>query len=375
MEQRTAGSSSLSVSLVGMGTWQFGSKGAGDYWGVEFTQDMATDFVTRAVADGVTYFDTAEDYAGGNSELQLGRAIASLDAETRARVVVGSKIKPNSCFDVESAVEGSLTRLGLPAIDLYMVHWPLHPNSMGHFAGKKKNAEGGRDYADVDAEAADNVPDVTKTFEALQRLQAAGKIRHIGTSNFGVKDLEAALATGAKIAMNQVCYNLIFRAAELEVIPFCRQHGIGVLAYSPLMQALLTGRWKNGDELPPARARTRHFSGTRPVSRHGEAGHEKLLFDTIANIRAIAEEETASAGGSPVTMADLAFAWLAAQEGVTGIIAGATKYDQLERSIKGALRKASDETIAKLTAATDALKEAMGPNIDLWQGGDNSRCH
>lgn len=88
----------------------------------------------------------------------------------------------------------------------------------------------------------------------------------------------------------QICYNLLFRAAELEVIPFCREHGIRIICYSPLQQALLTGRWTNPDDVPTYRARSRHFRGDRPKSRHGEAGHEELTFKTIARLQALCDK-------------------------------------------------------------------------------------
>ena len=84
-------------------------------------------------------------------------------------------------------------------------------------------------------------------------------------------------------------------------MPFCAERGIGILAYSPLMQGLLTGNWQSADEVPTYRARTRHFSGTRPKSRHGEAGHEELLMSTLAQVRLArhAEGVVTFVGGGP----------------------------------------------------------------------------
>ena len=261
MEERNAGSTDLKLSVLGLGCWQFGSAGEEDYWGLEFTDELATSLTRRACELGFTYFDTAEDYGKGASESQLGRALASLDEGTRAKCVIGSKILPNNCGDVRAHCEGTLARLGVPAIDLYMVHWPIDQNSMAHFSGAH-TASGGRDYASTGDVAADAVPPARKAFLDLAELQREGKVKHVGVSNFGVAQLQDALSTGVKIAANQLCYNLIFRAAELEVtsrytircvaatqpahtvcshlaqiIPFCAANGIGVLAYSPLMQA------------------------------------------------------------------------------------------------------------------------------------------
>ena len=159
---------------------------------------------------------------------------------------------------------------------------------------------------------------------------------------------------------------MIFRAVEFEIIPFCVERGIGVFAYSPLMQGLLTGRYKNADEVPVYRARTRHFDGKRDKSRHGEAGHEELLFKTIDAIRTV----SADAG---ISMTDLAIAWPLHTKGVSCVIAGATKASQIESNIKAIGTKIPTDVLAQLNAATENLKQAMGPNADLWQGGDDAR--
>ena len=210
MEQRKAGDSSLTLSTLGFGCWQFGSAGEQDYWGLDFTDELALALTKQATAAGIVYFDTAEDYAKGGSEEQLGRTLKQLDAATRARVVIGSKVLPNHCSDVRGHCEGTLQRLGVEAIDLYMVHWPISSNSMAHFAGSH-TASGGRDYATTGEVSAEDVPPSQQAFLDLMELQKEGKVRHIGVSNFGVKQLEEALATGVKLAVNQLCYNLIFR--------------------------------------------------------------------------------------------------------------------------------------------------------------------
>lgn len=360
MEQRVAGSSGLKLSTLGLGAWQFGSAGTDDYWGLEFTQELATELIDAAAGLGVTYIDTAEDYAKGGSEKQVGCAHAALSAERRDPLVIGSKILPNHCGEVRQWLEGTLSRLGRPCVDLYMVHWPIDANSMAHFSGAH-TASGGRDYSTTGA--VDDVPPTQRAFAELVQLQAEGKIKHIGVSNFGVAQLTEALSVpGVRIAVNQLCYNLIFRAAEMEILPFCAARGIGVLAYSPLMQGLLTDKkWTNADDVPTYRARTRHFDGTRPKSRHGEGGHEALLFATLAKLRAIAAE-------AQIAMADLAIAWPLANLAVTTVIAGATRREQLEQNARAVGLKLDGALLAKLDEATAELKQAMGPNCDLWQG-------
>jgi len=282
--------------------------------------------------------------------------------------VIGSKLLPNHCGlgDVEKYTQGTLDRLQIDCIDLYMVHWPIDKNSMAHFASHAKIAGGGRDYAVSDQSITPDAPPTEIAFKTLMKLQATGKIKHIGVSNFGKTQLEEVLATGVKLAVNQCCYNMIFRSIEFDIIPFCIEKGIGIFAYSPLMQGLLTGRYKNADEVPIYRARTRHFDGKRDKSRHGEAGHEELLFKTIDAIRIISAD-------SGISMPDLAIAWPLHQTGVACVIAGATKASQIESNIKAIGTKIPDDVLEKLNAATEDLKQAMGSNADLWQGGDDAR--
>mmetsp|Transcript_22277 Transcript_22277/g.41809 ORF Transcript_22277/g.41809 Transcript_22277/m.41809 type:complete len:380 (-) Transcript_22277:147-1286(-) len=362
----------LHFSPVGFGCWQLGSRGKDDYWGLKFTDDLAKSLVSRAVCNKITYFDTAECYSQGASERQLGLALKELDKDLRSQVIVGSKVLPNNCSDVRKALKGTLDRLGMKSIDLYMVHWPITKRGMAHFAGDNKDKPSGIDYAKSDAKSIKEVPATAKAFEELVQLQKEGFIKHIGVSNFGVKQLKEALATGVKIAVNQVAYSLLFRAIEFEVLPFCREHGIEVLCYSPLMQGLLTGRYKCVSDVPGYRSRTRHFdSRANKLARHGEIGCEKLLFETVERIRKIAD-------ASGHSMVELALAWPLAQAGVSCVIAGATKVQQVDSNAAAAKTLLSRNVIKALSEATEELKRALGPNIDMYQGvvdGVNtSRC-
>ena len=303
---------------------------------------------------------------------QLGRALAKLSQEDRARVLVGTKILPNSCGDVRGHVEAMLARLQVKCLDLIMIHWPITVEGMAHFAGNHKTASGGHDYATSDAASVGEVPSTQTTFRDLMALQREGKIAHIGVSNFGVEQLKEALATGATIAVNQICYNMIFRASEFEVLPFCRENNIQVLCYSVLMQGILTGRYASLKDIPVYRARTRHFdSTTNPKSRHGEAGHEALLEKTLAALRKIADE-------AGLLMSDMALAWPLHQAGVSCCIVGGTKASHIEGNARAASVTLSEGVLAKIDEATADLKDAMGPNLDLWQGvvegKQTSRC-
>ena len=266
----TTSTTQLNLPRFGYGCWQLGSKGADDYWGLEFTDELADTLIPSAISAGITYFDTAEGYNNGDSERQLSKTLAKLSPEDRANVIIGTKLLPNNAADVRSAVEGMLERLQVSCLDLLMIHWPITKEGMAHFAGNHKTADGGHDYSTSDMEAVGEVPSTQTCFRDLMILQKEGKIKHVGVSNFGVNQLKEAMATGCSIAVNQVCYNMIFRACEHDVLPFCCEHNIRVLCYSVLMQGILTGRYATLDDIPEYRRRTRHFDAVKnPKSRHG----------------------------------------------------------------------------------------------------------
>jgi aryl-alcohol dehydrogenase-like predicted oxidoreductase len=345
MERRRCGEADLELSVLGLGCWKFGG---GEYWG-EVPQDEADAAVRRALDLGVNYFDTAEAYNDGRSEESLGKALKGI---SRDRVVVGTKISPSNA-EPETLVrhcDASLKRLATDYIDVYMVHWPINPPAVAHYASEKI------------------LPSATEAFAALLRLQEQGKIRHIGVSNFGAETMEEAMSTGARIAVNQLPYNLLSRAIEAEALPFCREHGIGVVAYFPLAQALLTGKYRNLDEIPPMHARTRHFDSRRPGSqaRHGEEGAEPEVEAALAALREIS-------GETDVPMGDLALGWAAAREGITCVLAGSTNLRHLEDNAKALERPLSPDLLARLDSATQPLSEKLGPGFDYYENTANDR--
>jgi aryl-alcohol dehydrogenase-like predicted oxidoreductase len=243
---------------------------------------------------------------------------------------------------------------------------------MAHFAGEHKTKDGGHDYSTSDLDAVGEVPSTQTCFRDLMELQKEGKIKHIGVSNFGVLQLQEALATGCKIACNQICYNMIFRACEIEVLPFCIKHNIQVLCYSVLMQGILTGRYSALSDIPEYRRRTRHFdSRTNPKSRHGEHGFEDLLESTLISLKKISED-------FEISMTEMAQCWPLSQEGVSTVIVGGTKVAHIEGVGKASGMVLSEECLKCIEEATVELKEAMGGNMDLWQGAvdgvETGRC-
>jgi len=329
MQYRPLGTSGLEVSTLAFGAWQLADP---DYWGSDAQADGQA-AVDAALDAGITLFDTAEAYGNGESERALGKALGA----RRDDVLIASKVSETHCAPegLRAACEASLERLGTDRIDLYQVHWACR---------------------DVPFEAA---------YAELARLEDEGKIRALGVSNFGCEDLGAWMAHGTCVS-NQLGYNWAFRAVEHEIAPACLEHGVGIVAYMPLLQGILAGRWKTVEEIPAARRRTRHFAATRPGTRHGEAGCEALLLEALQGLEAVA----ADLGQSPAT---IALAWLLAQPGVTSVLVGARNPRQLERNAPATDLVLDPAAIERLDHLSQPMKAHFGPNADLWQSGEDVR--
>lgn len=330
MQYRTLGQTDIQVSVIAMGTWAIVDTFT---WGEQDETDARTAIKT-ALDTGVNFFDTAEGYGGGSSEEFLGKVLAP----HRQNVVIATKVSPSNLApdDLRRACEASLKRLQTDYIDLYQIHWPSH-----------------------------TVP-MDKTLQTLEELKTAGKIRAIGVSNFGSEDLSEALSFDVPITTNQVPYSLLWRAIEYDIQPKCIARNVGILAYSPLMQGLLTGKFTSANEVPDSRARTRHFSDERPHARHGETGQEAKTFDAIAAVRKVSQE-------TGLSMVKVALAWVMHQSGVTSVIAGARNPDQIRQNSAAADVELSAEVVETLNQATAELKQAFGPNPDMWQSESRYR--
>ena len=330
MQYRKLGGSGIEVSTIAMGCWAI----VGDAtWGPQDETD-ALAAIRAALDTGITLFDTAEGYGDGASEALLGRGLGA----DRDRAVIASKVSSGHLRpeQVIEACERSLKNLGTDRVDLYQIHWPSR-----------------------------EVP-LADTLGALETLRAQGKIRAVGVSNFGTKDLDDLSRQDTPIAANQLAYSLLSRAIEFEIQPRCVERGISILPYSPLAQGLLTGKFRTADEVPVGRARTRHFSGEREGARHGEPGCEAETFAAIAAIQEIAEEL-----GRP--MAEVSLAWLLHQPGVTSVLAGARDPRQVAENAAAAELRLSEPILARLGAATEPVKQALGPNADLWVTAEKAR--
>jgi myo-inositol catabolism protein IolS len=348
VELRRCGKSDLTLSALGLGCWSFGG---GAYWG-DASQTDADAVVRRAVELGITYFDAAEAYNDGRSEESLGRALRGIP---RDRVLIGTKVSPSNCYadTLPAHCEASLRRLGLDCIDLYMIHWPIHPHSIRHFT--------------TDEAVLRNPPTVTEAFGALAKLRRQGKIRRVGVSNFAANRLDEALGIFPDLVVNQLPYSLLMRAVELDILPRCQRLGIGVIGYMTLLQGVLADLYPTLDDVPPYQARTRHFSHRRSaLIRHGGEGAETETATALAQIRRIARE-------AGLTMAELATRWALAGRGITCCLIGARKVSRLDENVRAAAHPLAPDLLEALNVVTRPLLERLGDSFDYYESLENNR--
>jgi len=330
MRFRRLGKSDIEVSTIAMGCWAIAG---GSNWGPQDETD-SIDALRASFDSGITFYDTAEGYGAGRSEQLVGRALG----DVRDEIVLATKVSPRH-FDragVVAACEQSLVNLQTDRIDLYQLHWPSR-----------------------------DIP-IEETLGALETLRSQGKIRACGVSNFGPLDLRDSLSITPAIAVDQVAYNLLFRAVEFEITPLCLRHDVSLLCYSPLLQGILAGKFSTADDVPVGRARTRHFSRDREEARHGTPGAEDDTFRAVAAIRNVAAE-------LDMPMSELALAWLQEQPAVGAVLAGARNAEQARKNAAAGDVELSGDVIRRLNDITDALKTRLGPNADMWQDASRMR--
>lgn len=323
MQYRKLGVSGIDVSAIVLGCWGIGG---GYTWGHQDERD-SIDTIKAAIDLGINMFDTAEFYSDGYSEEIVGKGLRG----HRDEVMIATKIWVDNLSrdKVIAACEGSLQRLQTDYIDLYQIHWPSR-----------------------------EVP-VEETMEAMVRLKEAGKIRWIGVSNFGVRDLSGALAA-CRVVSNQMAYSLLFRAIEYDILGKCIESDVAVLAYSPLAQGLLTGKFKIPADVDDERARQRFYSKHRSGTVHDEEGYEETVFAAIDKIRTIGDE-------NELSMTHMALAWTMQQPGIGAVLVGARHPDQIIMNAKAVENLLPENVMAELDAATAVLKKQMGSNADPWR--------
>jgi aryl-alcohol dehydrogenase-like predicted oxidoreductase len=298
--------STRKISKIGLGTWQFGSR----EWGYGSGYDkQAGVVVRRALELGVTLFDTAEAYGFGRSERILGAALAAVPDATPA--LVATKIFP--VLPVASIVEqravASAARLGVRTIDLYQIH---HPHLL------------------IDDRPA---------MRGMAALQRVGLVEDVGVSNYPLHRWRAAEeALGAPVLSNQVEYSLVRRAPEDDLLPYAAERGRLIIAYSPLAQGLLSGRYDVTSRAPGG------IRALNPLFLAANLARAAPLLDVLRDV----------AAGHDATCAQIALAWVVRHPNVVAI-PGVSGVAQVEANAAAADIDLADGEIAALSAAARAF--------------------
>ncbi|HEY4829666.1 MAG TPA: aldo/keto reductase [Solirubrobacteraceae bacterium] len=310
MDYVNLGRTGLRVSRICLGMMSYG-KHESRPWALAETE--AEPIIRRAVEGGITFFDTADVYNGGQSEVITGRVLPKLfgmreeyvvATKVHGRTMPGENGRGLSRKHIMASIDASLSRLGLDYVDLYQIHrW-------------------------------DPTTPIDETMDALHDVVIAGKARYIGASSmFAWQFAKAQHVARTRFVSMQDHYNLIYREEEREMIPQCLDQGVGIIPWSPLARGLLAGnRTREGERLT-TRAQTDAF---------GENLYKpELDFDVIDRLIEVAGER----GVPPV---QLGLAWLLHKPGVTAPIVGATKLSHLEDALAAEQLSVSPEEMERL---------------------------
>ncbi len=320
LKTTTLGRSGLHVSRIAFGTWQLG----GD-WG-QFDEDAAVTAIRRARELGVNFFDTAQAYGFGVSEQILGKALRDELARERDELVIATKgglrqtdsalVRDASAEWLRRGVDASLSALGIDHIDLYQVHWP------------------------------DPAVPAAETAGVLSDLISEGKIGHVGVSNYTAAQMAEFSAT-LPVETLQPPYHLFRREIEDDVLPYCREHNVGVLVYGPLAHGLLTGTLSAhtafaGDDW---RSKSPVFTGD-------------TYRRNLATVRAL-DKFAADRG---ITVSQLAIAWTLSNPAVHVAIVGARQASHIQESLGAADVPLSDADLDEIDKIMASATPVAGPS-------------
>lgn len=310
MQTRPLGNSDLQITPIGYGAWAIGGGSWEFGWGPQDDQDSIA-AIHRALDLGINWIDTAAIYGLGHSEEIVAQALKQRSDRpyvfTKCSMIWNDRSEISRSLNANSwqqEVEASLRRLQIETIDLYQIHWP-NPDS-----------------------------EIETGWATLSKLQQSGKVRYIGVSNFSVEQMQRAQAI-APITSLQPPYSLVRPDVESEILPYCHQHNIGVIVYSPMQSGLLTGSMtaERIANLPDNdwRKRSSEFQEPR-LSRN------LALVDLL---RQVGLRHHCSAG-------EVAIAWTLRHPAVTGAIVGGRNPKQVEGTIGAAEVRLSDSELAEI---------------------------
>ena len=308
------GSTGLEITRVGLGAWAIGGTGYDWGWGRQDDEESIA-AIHHALELGINWIDTAAQYGFGHSEEVVGRALAGLSERPYVFTKAGQPEGPGRTTvqslrrdSIRRELEGSLTRLGVEAIDLYQIHWPLPEQ------------------------------EIEEGWTTLVELRDEGLVRHIGVSNFNVRQLRRAQLF-APVETLQPPYSLITRGAEAEILPFAERERIGVIVYSPMGSGLLSGGM--------TRERIEHLPDD-DWRRRDPRFREPLLSEHLA----LVERLTAVAERHDTTPGAVAVAWTLRNPAVDGAIVGFRRPDQVDPILAAATLDLDGDDMATIEGRT-----------------------
>lgn len=333
MRHRKLGIDGPEISVIGLGTWAIGG---GDWpfgWGAQ-DERSAIDTIVRAVELGINWIDTAAVYGFGQSERLVQKALSGIPASQRPLVAtkcgrvdngdgtIGKSLLRQS---VIAECEASLKRLGVDCIDLYQMHWP-EPDEQ-----------------------------IEEGWSTLVDLQTQGKVRYIGVSNHSASQMQRLQSIGT-IQSSQPPYSMISDEAEESVLPFCKDHQVGVVCYSPMGKGLLTGAF---DE---TRASSLEKNDHRRNDPRFQTPQLEVNLRFVNGLRNISED----LGWTP---AELAIAWVLRRDEVTSAIVGARKPHQIEQTVLASDRVFDESSLEEVQRLIKTRKD----ELDSIEGSERAR--
>ena len=319
MKKRRFGNTGMNITPIGFGSWAIGGAGWSHGWGPQ-DDNRAVEAVEQAVELGINWIDTAAVYGLGHSEELIGKVLAGLKNKplifTKCSLVwndnrrIGNSLKADS---IRRECEASLRRLNVDAIDLYQIHWP-HPEH-----------------------------DIEEGWRTMAELKEEGLVRHIGVSNFNVEQMQRAHAI-APVESLQPPYSMLRRAIETDILPFCLEQNIGVIAYSPMLSGMLSGAMtrERALNLPPDDWRRNNKEFQEPRLSYN--------LELVELLKKTGKKHGLSAG-------EVAVAWTLRHPAVTAAIVGGRSAEQVEGTIGAAEMTFAQEEAREIETFIAAMPE------------------
>lgn len=319
MEKRRFGSTGMKITLIGFGSWAIGGENWSHGWGPQ-DNNKAVEAIDRALELGINWIDTAAVYGLGHSEKLVAKALEGIAEKpyifTKCSLVWDSERNIKNCLKRDSIwreCESSLMRLKIDSIDLYQIHWPSPEE------------------------------DIEEGWRTMAELKEEGLVKHIGVSNFNAEQMKRAQSI-APIASLQPPYSMLRRGIEKEILPFCMEHDIGVIVYSPMLSGMLSGA------MTRERALNLQQNDWRRNNKEFQEPRLSHNLELVELLRTIGKKHGASPG-------EVAIAWTLLHPGVTAAIVGGRSAEQVEGTIGAGTLNLSKEEADSIESFIAALPE------------------